>query len=139
MNILKFVYIKMLSQKKYIDYLRKEGVEIGKNCEIYKSANFGSEPYLISMGNHVRINAGVQLVTHDGGYWVLRDQYAGYGDEFAKADYLAEIKIGNNVHIGTNAIIMPGVNIGDNSVIACGAVVTHDVRPNTVVGGCLQR
>lgn len=71
MNILKFVYIKMLSQKKYIDYLRKEGVEIGKNCEIYKSANFGSEPYLISMGNHVRINAGVQLVTHDGGYWVL--------------------------------------------------------------------
>ncbi len=45
------------------------------------------------------------------------------------------VKIGNNVWIGMNAIILKGVTIGDNSVIAAGAVVTKDVPPNTVVAG----
>lgn len=120
---------------KYPEYLRKQGVTIGKDCEIYKSAKFGSEPYLIEIGNHVRINSCVELVTHDGGYWVLRDKNAGFGYEFKKADYHAKIMIGNNVHVGTNAIIMPGVTIGNNSVVACGAVVTHDVPSNSIVGG----
>ena len=124
---------------KYPNFLRKKGVNIGEDCEIYKSANFGSEPYLITLGNHVRINAGVQLITHDGGYWILRNAYAGVGTEFSNIDYLAEIKIGNNVHVGTNAIIMPGVCIGDNCVVACGAVVTKDVKPNSIVGGVPAR
>ena len=66
---------------------------------------------------------------------MLCSEYAGYGKEFCKADYINSIVVGNNVHIGTNAIIMPGVVIGDNSVIACGAVVTHNVPANSVVGG----
>jgi len=45
------------------------------------------------------------------------------------------IRIGNNVWIGANATILPGVTIGDNAVIAAGAVVTKDVAANTVVGG----
>lgn len=57
------------------------------------------------------------------------------GIEFSNIDYLDGIKIGNNVHVGTNAIIMPGVCIGDNCVVACGAVVTKDVKPNSIVGG----
>ena len=135
MNILRYFYERLLPRSKWVKYLRKQGVSIGNDCEIYKSVNFGSEPYLISVGNHVRINEGVQLVTHDGGYWVLRWEQAGFGKEFKKADYLNKIEIGDNVHIGTNAIIMPGVKIGENSVIACGAVVTHDVSPNSIVGG----
>lgn len=126
---------KLMPMSKYPNYLRKKGVRVGNNCEIYKSANFGSEPYLISLGNHVRINSGVQLITHDGGYWVLRDSYSRVGSEFKNIDYLDKIEVGNNVHIGTNAIIMPGVCIGDNSVIGCGAVVTKDVKPNSIVGG----
>lgn len=66
---------------------------------------------------------------------MLRDEQSGFGSEFADMDHLARIKIGNNVHIGTNAIIMPGVTIGDNCVIACGAVVTKDVPSNSIVGG----
>lgn len=119
----------------YPEYLRKKGVHIGKNCEIYKSANFGSEPYLITVGNHVHINSGVNLVTHDGGYWVLRIPESGFGKEFENADRFGKIIIHDNVHIGTNAIIMPEVTIGKNSVIACGAVVTHDVPDNSVWGG----
>lgn len=43
--------------------------------------------------------------------------------------------IGNNVWLGERAIILKGVKIGDNSVVAAGSVVTKDVPENTVVGG----
>jgi maltose O-acetyltransferase len=46
-----------------------------------------------------------------------------------------KVTIGNNVWIGSNAIILPGVSIGDNSIIAAGAVVTKDVPSNKVYGG----
>lgn len=54
-------------RKNPIRYWRNKGAVIGNNCEIYSSASFGSEPYLVEIGNHVRVNSGVQFVTHDGG------------------------------------------------------------------------
>ena len=45
------------------------------------------------------------------------------------------ITIGNDVWIGGNSTILPGVTIGDGAVVAAGAVVTKDVEPNTIVGG----
>ena len=45
------------------------------------------------------------------------------------------VKIGNNVWIGMNAIVLKGVTIGDNSVVAAGSVVTKDVPANVVVAG----
>lgn len=133
--MLEKIIFKLCPMNRYPEYLRKKGAKIGENCEIYKSANFGSEPYLISIGNHVRVNEGVQLITHDGGLWVLRALEDVYGNEFKDADKFGKINIGDNVHIGTNAIIMPGVTIGSNSIIACGAVVTKDVPERSVVGG----
>ena len=47
----------------------------------------------------------------------------------------APVKIGDNVWIGMNAVILKGVTIGDNSVVAAGAVVTRSVPPNTIVAG----
>lgn len=130
-RFMSFIYYTSISKEKYENILRKKGAIIGRGCEIYTSASFGSEPYLISIGNYVRINAGVRFVTHDGGYWVLRHCF----QEMKTADKFGAIKIGDNVHIGTNAIIMPGVSIGNNVVVATGAVVTHDVTDNCVVGG----
>ena len=49
------------------------------------------------------------------------------------------ITIGNNVWIGMRATILPGVTIGDGSIIAAGAIVTKDVPPRTLVGGCPAR
>lgn len=117
------------------DYWKSRGVVFGDNCEIYRSASFGSEPYLIKIGNHVRVNAGVQFVTHDGGMWVLR-QYVQGGEAF---DLFGEITVGDNVHIGTNAIIMPNVHIGSNVVVGCGAIVTHDIPDNSVAVGIPAR
>lgn len=51
----------------------------------------------------------------------------------------APIKIGKNVWIGTRAIILPGVTIGDHAVVGAGALVSRDVPPCTVVGGVPAR
>jgi len=47
----------------------------------------------------------------------------------------APVKIGDNVWIGMNAVILKGVTIGENSVVAAGAVVTKSVEPNAIVAG----
>ena len=77
----------------------------------------------IEFGNNVQIGPHVTIVTdnHDlANRYVLKCR---------------KVVIGNNVWIGAGVNIMPGVHIGDNAVIAGGAVVTRDVPANTVVGG----
>lgn len=105
---------------------RKQGMKIGTDCVIF-SHNFWSEAYLIEIGNHVQITYGVNIFTHGGG-WILRNEYPEY-DSFGK------VIIGNNVYIGNNAMIMPGITIGDNVIVAAGSVVTKNVPNNVVVGG----
>ena len=51
----------------------------------------------------------------------------------------APIRLGRNVWIGSNATILQGVTIGDNAIVAAGAVVTKDVASNTIVGGVPAR
>ncbi len=135
MNLFKIIKSKYLRTKDPVKYWRQKGLVLGDRCEIYPTATFGSEPYLITLGNHVRVNAGVQLITHDGGVWVLRDLDRNLND----IDLFGKITIGNNVHIGTNAIIMPGVTIGDNCIIGCGAIVTKDIPSNSIAVGIPAR
>ncbi len=116
--------------KKHIRDAIKNGLSIGEDYYIHSRVIFGSEPFLITIGDHVRIGAGVKFITHDGGVWVLRNDY-----QLKNVDVFGPIKIGNNVHIGDNTIIMPGVTIGDNVIIGCGAVVTKDIPSNSVAAG----
>lgn len=57
----------------------------------------------------------------------------------SKNGFAMPITIGNNVWIGGNSVILPGVTIGDNSIIAAGSVVTKDVGPNVIVAGAPAR
>jgi acetyltransferase-like isoleucine patch superfamily enzyme len=50
-----------------------------------------------------------------------------------------ETRVFKRVSIGSGAVILPGITIGENAVIGAGAVVTKDVPPNTVVAGCPAR
>lgn len=79
----------------------------------------------------MRITKGVRFITHDGSLWVPRN--LGLVDK--KADFFGKIVIGNNVNIGWDAIIMPGVQIGDNCIIAAGAIVTKNIPDNSVAVG----
>lgn len=118
----------------FLSALRREGLRMGVGCDICKDVNFGSEPYLIQLGDRVRVTAGVKFVTHDGGMWTLRKM--GWLED---ADRFGEIRVGDNTHIGFDCIIMPGVHIGENCVIGCGAVVTHDIPPGSVAVGVPAR
>ncbi len=51
----------------------------------------------------------------------------------------AEVIIGDNVWIGDNVVILPGVHIGDGSIIGANAVVTHDIPPNSIAVGSPAR
>lgn len=133
---LKRIIRMMQKNRNPVQFFRKQGAKIGEDCEI-RCSSFGSEPYLITVGDHVRINSGVQLITHDGGVYVLRRFSKLPNAE--KIDRFGRIKIGNNVHIGTNAVIMPGVTIGDNVIIGCMAVVTRDIPSNSVAVGVPAR
>lgn len=114
--------------------IRKRGVKCGRGCDINKNVDFGSEPYLITIGNDVRITDGVRFITHDGGIWVLRNT-----GQLSNADKFGEIVVKDNVHIGMNSIIMPGVTIGNNVIIGCASVITKDVPDNSVVAGVSGR
>ncbi len=109
-----------------IGYARSIGVRVGDNCRLI-GVNFGSEPYLVKLGDHVSIT-GSYFVTHDGGVWVFRDK-------IPEIDIIAPIEVGNNVFIGLGSIIMPGVKIGDNVIVGAGSIVTKSIESNSVVAG----
>ena len=65
--ILNKVLWALMNDNRKLDYLRRQGLTIGEGCEILNGWNFGSEPYLVTIGKNVRIAAGVSITTHDGG------------------------------------------------------------------------
>lgn len=113
-----------------VGYARRIGVTVGEDCRMLgiKRGQFGSEPYLIRIGNHVTITSGISFITHDGGVWVLRPKYP-------DIDVVGRITIEDNVFIGMNATLMPGIVIGHDSVVATGSVVTREVPAGSIVAG----
>ncbi len=111
-----------------VAHARYRGVTVGNNCRIY-IRQFGTEPFLITIGNRVTITSGVQIITHDGSTALIRND--------AGRRYLryANVKIGDDVFIGINSIILPGITIGSRVVIGAGAVVTRDIPENSVAVG----
>lgn len=111
-----------------INIARKKGVKIGDHCILFR-VSLGSEPYLISIGNHCEITSGVTFITHDGGTWIFRENKKYTGAKFGP------IIIRDNCFIGINTIILPDTEIGPNSVIGAGSVVTKNVPPDCVYAG----
>jgi carbonic anhydrase/acetyltransferase-like protein (isoleucine patch superfamily) len=114
-----------------IDAARYLGVKVGEGCRVYPTY-FGGEPWLVSIGDRVTVTAGVQFVTHDGSAWLLRD-------DKGRRHRCAAIEIGNDVFIGVNSIILPGVKIGNRVVVGAGSVVNRSVPDNCVVAGVPAR
>lgn len=93
---------------------------------------------LISPG--VRISACDEIVIGDGvmianGAYITDSDWHSLYDRTAQDPRELPIHIGNNAWIGDHATVLKGVTIGENSVVAAGAVVTRDVPPNVVVAG----
>lgn len=137
MNWLMSLRIKLANGRKRVELYKKLGLNVdgGVDTTIGNRVSFGAEPWLVTIGSHVRITEDVRFITHDGGLWVVRAMYP----EYAKADMLKPIVVGDNVHIGINAVIMPGVHIGNNCIIGVGAVVTKDIPDNSIAVGVPAR
>lgn len=125
--IKKFIHLIFRLFLSYNDYAKYRKVVFGQNCRIY-TKNFGSEPFLISIGNNVTVTSGVKFVTHDGTTWLMRD-------EKGRRYFYQRISIGDNVFIGVNSIILPGVKIENNVIVAAGSVVTKSIPNDVIVAG----
>jgi|P1105metagenome_2_1110788.scaffolds.fasta_scaffold02276_9 acetyltransferase-like isoleucine patch superfamily enzyme len=110
----------------YEIFAKKAGVILGENCFI-ASRFWSTEAYLITIGNNCQITEGCHIFTH-GGAGAVRAI-------IPKFDCFGKVYIGNNVYLGTNTLIMPGVTIGNNVICAAGSVVTKSIPSNVVVGG----
>ncbi len=99
----------------------------------------------ISLGKRVFINSGCTF-QDQGGILIGDDAQIGHNvvlvtlnhdknPQNRRTIYPSPIKIGSNVWIGSGAILLPGVSVGDGAVIGAGSVVTGDVEPNSTVAG----
>lgn len=113
------------------DYLRSLGCKIGKRVAFFGKRIFidPTRPWLIDIGDDVKITEGVTILTHGYDFAVLRNVY----DHTLGSS--GKVKIGNNVFIGMHSTILKGVTIGDNVIIGAGSLVNKDIPDNCVAAG----
>lgn len=122
---LEYVYSRLYPVK----YARMIGVNMtSDNIYIYGQINWGSEPWIIQIGDDVHLTNNLTFLTHDGGTLLFRDIDP-------NLEITKPITLGNKVYIGNNTTILPGVTIGNRVVIGANSVVTKDIPDNSVVAG----
>ena len=106
----------------------------GRGSKIYWSARMDTPPYRrFSLGNHSVVESFACINNAVGD--VIIGDYTRVGLIDEQGVSTQPVVISDDVWIGANAVILPGVTIGRHCVIAAGAVVTKDVPDNTLVGG----
>jgi len=132
--------------------LRAVGAKIGRRVTIYPNVWVAPGRGLV-VGDDVDLALEV-LITSSGGVTIGDRTLVGYrtcilsanhavpprpGRIFGAGHETAPVTIANDVWIGANCTILPGVTIGEGAIIAAGAVVTEDVAPYAIVGGVPAR
>lgn len=127
MRLLNYVINTYLRKTNPVKWARRLGVSVGEGCFISPDTDFPSEPYLVTIGNHVQITAGVTIHTHGGANVIRRD--------VPDFDCFGKVTIEDWAYVGSGARIMPGVTIGEGALVGAGSVVTRSVEPGSVVAG----
>ena len=113
-------------------YARHIGVNAGENLHVYGPVSWGTEPWIITLGNNVHITGECKFIAHDGGTLIFRNQ-------IPDLEITKPIVVGDNVYIGEESLILPGVTIGSNVVIGARSVVTKNIPDNSVACGVPAR
>ena len=139
-KLIKAIFSKTLAVIAYSSFIpsltiflhRLRGVKIGKKVFIGRCIVIEDyRPDLVEIQDFVGIASGAIIIAH-------RRDISDYSIGKARKDYpfiLQKVTLKKNCQIGVKAVIMPGVTVGEASVVAAGAVVTKDVPDYTVVGG----
>jgi putative colanic acid biosynthesis acetyltransferase WcaF len=130
------------------NYLRFQGCKVGSGITYYPGIRL-SPGFRMNIGDHVDFAWGV-IVTTKGGVEIGDRVLIGYRTQILSANHIIpsgmgkifgsgheskKVTICNDVWIGANCIILPGITIGEGAVVAAGSVVTKDVKSYTIVGG----
>lgn len=117
----------------WAELLRRHGglYAMGEGCSIQQNVAI-TDPAYVRLGNNVHLT-GCSLFGHDGSVNMLRQAYG------VNLDKVGKIDIRDNVFVGHQSIIMPGVVIGPNAIVAAGSVVTRDVPAYSIVAGVPAR
>ena len=119
-----------LTYQERMALFQKKGMKIGNNVHIDATVKIDENfCHLISIGNNCRIARETIILSHDGSIVPFTGGYGKAG----------KVEIKDNCIIGVRSIILPGVTIGPNALIAAGSVVNKDVPPNSCVCGCPAR
>jgi acetyltransferase-like isoleucine patch superfamily enzyme len=108
-----------------ITYFRMAGISIGKDCMISWGAKLDVSGGKIIIGDRCTITHGSIILSHDRSKKRIDLNDKGQGT----------VRLGNDVFIGVNSVIIRDVTIGDYSIVGAGSVVTKDVPPRCVVAG----
>ena len=101
------------------------GMQVGKNFNRLHGVILDpGHCWLIEIGDNVTMAPRVHILCHD----ASTKYHLGYTK-------IGRVTIGNNVFIGAESVILPGVSIGDNVIVGANSTVTHDVPDNTVIAG----
>jgi acetyltransferase-like isoleucine patch superfamily enzyme len=107
---------------------RRMGMKVGEGCRLY-SLQIASEAELIELGDNVIVSGEVVFVTHDGALYTALEEFPDINGHYGR------IRVGSRSFIGMRAVIMPGVELGENCVVAAGAVVMDSFPANSVIAG----
>ena len=140
-----FHYFKKVFTKIQQFYVSKVIKQCGKHFRMYGSF-YLQKPQNLILGDNVTINDGVYInargaitvgndVSFSAGSKIVSTGLDINEDKFNQSHIDKPISIGNNVQIGTGAIVLLGVTIGDNVIVGAGSVVTKDIESNSIVVG----
>lgn len=123
-------FCESLVGKAYIEICKAKGLKVGKDVIFVEAPKFGSEPFLIEIGDRTKITANCTFINHDGAMYVIRSM-----EKYIDARNFGRIKIGKNCFIGNNCTILPGIEMGDNCILGAGSVLSSSMPPNSVFAG----
>ena len=136
MNLLYRIILKIhtsyeqLIQKIYLKLCIAKGLKVGRKVRFVEVPQFGTEPFLIEIGDETTFSNNVRFVNHDGGQNALH-----FFEKYKDVRTFARIKIGKQCLIGADTIIMPGVEMQNNCILGAGSILTTSMKEGSVFAG----
>ena len=122
-------YLRFL-QHIYLQICIAKGLKVGEKVRFVEVPQFGTEPFLIEIGDETTFSNNVRFVNHDGGQNALH-----FFEKYKDVRTFGRIKIGKQCLIGADTTIMPGVEMQDNCVLGAGSILTTSMPKGSVFAG----